>query len=104
MKQYTYDQFSDKTGLLPHIVAETVLAHKGVDATAAAWFVEHVERRTVHVYNHNRDFRKRMNGAQSRDYLYMFVQHWLDGYIKSPEAYVHRYPHDLFSVADLTNQ
>lgn len=100
MKQYTPEQFADKTGLLPHLVAEKVLSQTEVlaESPQGTWFIEHVERRTVHIYNRNKRFRKSLNGVNSREELYMFVWHWLDGYLKSPESYVQRCPHTLFSA------
>ena len=88
------------TGILPSVVAETVLNQNGIDCKTidGQWFVRHVETRTNHCYTHNATFRKSLNKDKGRDILYAFVQHWLDAFQNDPEQYVRR--HTLALVAD----
>lgn len=69
------------TPILPHIVAWAVCNE------AAAWlgsplptkWVRELSARANTIYAHNERFRRRIRGAgnRGRDYLWMFVRHWL---------------------------
>lgn len=97
------DDFMDETAIVPRAVAETVVGERGVmlvdplyagenglnHEQAKAWFIEHVERRTVMLWDNNKRFRKILesDGDNGRDTLYAFVEHWLDAYLDSPLDY-----------------
>jgi hypothetical protein len=70
----------DKTSILPHVVGRTVAERRGLGPEETEKFAQHVADRTVHLYNHNPTFKKKLHGAgdKGRDHLYAFANHWLD--------------------------
>lgn len=88
MKEFILEEFSDKTALLPRLVAETVILNRGLLVEEHIAFVDACETRTLANYNKNKLFRKQMNSSKGRDWLYSFVSHWLEGYTKNPEKYL----------------
>lgn len=69
------------TSIIPRAVAEGVCEEVQVWLQAALprrWVGELVGRANT-VYAHNEQFRRRIRGAgeQGRDYLWMFMRHWL---------------------------
>ncbi len=80
-KHYTLSHIEDKTSILPHVVGHTVAQRRGLSDEESEKFANHVAHRTVHLYNHNPTFRKKLHGSgnKGRDHLYMFANHWLDG-------------------------
>ena len=74
------------TVIIPRAVAE------GVCEEVTVWLQTPLPRRWVHeliahantVYAHNERFRRRINGSgnKGRDYLWMFMRHWLAALLK----------------------
>ena len=101
------DAFMDETSIVPSIIASTVVderqvmlvdpayaGDKGLNhEQAKAWFVDHVERRTIMLWDNNKRFRKILasKGNNGRDTLYAFVEHWLDAYLDDPLDYRKKY-------------
>ena len=90
-------EFDAKTPLLPHVVADTVLAeHIGeLSEVDRAWFRRHVYNRTLVLYEASPVWRADMeaSGDRGRDVLYTFVRHWLDAFLKDKGEYRKQYAH-----------
>ena len=105
------DAFADATSLLPGIIAQTVVTERclrgnelcdppyafvgdgGFDHEAsAAWFVAHVERRSVFLFDVNPRIRESLKGEAGKVVLYAFVDHWLDSYMDNRPEYRKRFP------------
>ena len=80
------------TIILPHVVADTVsrevIAGGDLQNQAAAWLAARADE----VYLANEDFAKkvRASGNKGRDYLYMFMRHWLASWLKKNAPAVSR--------------
>lgn len=77
-KRFTESDFTDKTSLLPDVIAETVANERDKDDAFTKKFQTYVKERMLAAYNANPEFRKKLNGAKGRDVAYTFVRHWLD--------------------------
>lgn len=89
-RTYTLDQLTGATCLLPRIIAEQVISDsdKVSDADYPCMerpFADFAEARTLHLFNHNRAFRRRLLSQNAIDYAYKIVAHWLDGQLKRKE-------------------
>jgi hypothetical protein len=81
------------TPILPHLVAWCVWSD------TAVWLGSPLPRRWVRelvgyantVYAHNDRFRRRINGVgdRGRDYLWMFMRHWLAALLKERRPHLH---------------
>jgi hypothetical protein len=81
------------TPIIPHIVAE------GVCEEVTVWLQSPLPRRWVRelaayantVYAHNDRFRRRIHGAGNlgRDYLWMFMRHWLASMLRQRRPQLH---------------
>ena len=73
--------FERLTGLLPDLVAETVLSRVGhsLSDDQVKWFVNHADMWTRWFHANNARWRRSLqsNGNAGRDRLYDFVKHWL---------------------------
>jgi hypothetical protein len=78
--KHSLEHIEDKTSILPHVVGRTVAEKRGLKGPEVEKFAQHVADRTVHLYNHNPTFKKKLHGAgdKGRDHLYAFANHWLD--------------------------
>jgi len=107
VKPTTLEQFTEATGLLPEVIASTVIEERDVNLTdptyvpvdsfldhdaAVQWFVNHVAWRTVFLYDNNDRLRKLFKTDQGRDGLYAFTEHWLDAYIHNPPDFRKKRP------------
>ncbi len=101
MRKLTIDEFSDKTALLPWLVAETVISSRQLYPDDHRDFVNSCDARTVHHYNTHEQFRKYMDGVERREWLYSFVNHWFDSYIKNPQEYLSNLEHRKKKVSPL---
>ena len=88
MKHLTLSEFYAEFPLLPWLVAETILEKNGHNPSEHQKFIASCDHRTLHHYNTHPRFRKYMDGGESREWLYAFVQHWMKSYFKSPEKYL----------------
>jgi len=105
------EDFVGETSLLPGLIAQAVIADRysrgnelcdpayafagggGLDHDASvAWFVSHVERRTVFLWDVNPRIRDILRGDSGRDVLYAFVGHWLDAYADNQPEYRRKRP------------
>lgn len=105
----TLDTFADATSLLPGLIAQMVIAERcprgnelcdppyafvgdeGLDHEAsAAWFISHVERRTIFMFDVTRRIREALRGESGRDVLISFVSNWLDAYMNDQPEYRRR--------------
>jgi hypothetical protein len=68
VKAFTLQEFQDTTALLPHVVADSISDDSAFSEWAAA--------RTLHLYNSNLEFRRRMDAPNNLDWLYAFMRHW----------------------------
>lgn len=70
---------SDLTPLIPEIIAENVskaLASIYIDQQEAEKLLcEKAER----IFQNNKTFRRSLKGPKGREYLYVFMAHWLKG-------------------------
>ena len=85
----TVEEFADQTSLLPMVIADTARAKRNLPPDE--FFAKSCEQRfraMDQVDNHHRKFR----GNSSREYAYMWVNHWLDAYLQNPEWYKQRHP------------
>jgi hypothetical protein len=91
---HSLQHIEDKTSILPHVVGRTVAERRGLKGVEAEKFAQHVADRTVHLYNHNTTFKKKLHGAgnKGRDHLYMFANHWLDAKSHLKEGAEHNPP------------
>jgi hypothetical protein len=63
-----------ETPLIPEIVADRV--------TQDEWMVTMLSEKARKIYQFNETFRKRCQSQHGNQYLFMFMQHWLEGYQK----------------------
>ena len=87
MKTLTLTEFSDKTALLPWLIAETVVLSSTSSLEDCEYFINTCDRRMLAHYNTDSNFRKKLDGKHSREFAYSFIGHWFDSYIKNPEMY-----------------
>lgn len=83
------EDFSDQTSLLPMVIADTARSKRGLQPDD--FFAKSCEQRFLamdEVVGHHSKFR----GKSSREYAYMWVNHWLDAYLLYPEWYKQRHP------------
>jgi len=93
MNQQALNNFADQTSLLPKVVAETCINQRNhnLSTEQQLWFINHTESRTVNLYQNNRDWKKSCLKSTGREFLYMFVNHWLDAFIKNPTLYQNKH-------------
>jgi hypothetical protein len=93
MTQKSFNEMADETALLPWLVAETVMLARNVNINVHSAFVENCDLRTLSLYNNNPSFKRNLLSAKRRNFLYAFVNHWLDSYLKDSEHYLakHKY-------------
>ena len=75
MQSKTLDQMIEDTGLLPHVVGETVAEQAG--EPDARQYGQYVTMRTLQLFNLNERWRRQVMQPGGRDYVYMFARHWL---------------------------
>jgi hypothetical protein len=91
-------EFIRATSLALEIIALTILGdRKAADKLTddeSAWFVIHVDHWVRWFHANDRKWRSKLQGRSNagRDYVYVFVNHWLDAYLKNPAQYQERHP------------
>ena len=82
-------KFEKKTALLPGVVAERCIEDRGLDRHDPKWdwFVEHVECYVRWLHANKPDWKRKLEGRDPRDFVYGFVNHWLDAYLHDPEKF-----------------
>ncbi len=88
MKQYTFQEMTSRTSLLPFLAAETILEKANLSLEVYQDFIQSCNIRALAHYNNNEDFRKNLDSGRGRDTLYMFIPHWLEAYNKNPQQYL----------------
>lgn len=103
------EAFAEATSLLPGVIAQTVITERcprgtelcdppyafagdeGLEHEAsAAWFISHVERRTIFLWDVNPRIQDILRSDAGRDVLNAFVNHWLDAYMNNQPEYRRR--------------
>ena len=81
---------SDDTEIIPEAVARTVINEAEIlrSLPVPDSAEDELVTRAEELYKHNETFRKkiRRNNEKARDYLYSFMQHWLDAIVKKNRA------------------
>lgn len=93
------DDIAADTGIIPEAVAEAAIEHAQVitgeniknHRIAEGHLVGHAEA----TYASNKDFRKKVqseadDGNAGRDYLFMYMRHWLAAWLKKHDSKVFR--------------
>lgn len=79
--------FEEKVILLPYVVAETVLGERGMDpySPEGQWFVGYVDGYVRWLHANKPDWKKKLEKSRDpRPFVYAFVNHWFDAYVKDP--------------------
>lgn len=79
------EQFSDLTAIIPSVIAQMCMDERGHAHDQC--FIEHVDLRTRWMHVNNLRWRKFLESEDGRDQLYIWVNHWLNGYMQDPELY-----------------
>lgn len=83
------DTFSERTAILPILIAETVLARRehSLSSKQIQWFIAYCDQRIRTLYQANQNWKRKLNSRSNagRDLCYTFINHWLDSYLKSGE-------------------
>jgi len=96
IKPTSPDELADATNLVPDAIIRTVIQERGVNLSdppyapelnhgaALQWFVGHVVRRLIFLFDTDPPFTRLLKSDGGRDALYAFVSHWLDAYLNNP--------------------
>jgi hypothetical protein len=101
--------FSQQTGLYADIIADIIISNRRTAFTQEKkdWFIDMADKRTRWLYANDSKWAKELKlnpkhkfpGNIGRDYLRMFINHWLDAYEKDIEKYQREHPMELFRGA-----
>lgn len=80
MRQYTLEDIERETCLLPDVITITVLDGRGYYESDREQFIAHAIDRTVKAFNCNPRFRRKLFNETGREWLYAFINHWLDAW------------------------
>jgi hypothetical protein len=85
--------FINITSILLDVVAITCINKKSHKLTQMQikWFVDFVDIRVRWLYTNNKKWKQKLNNQSSIDYVYTFVNHWLDAFIKNPKWFQERH-------------
>lgn len=72
---------SDLTPLIPEIIAETVVKSLPSIYSEEKESAEYLVNKAEAIFKNNQTFRRRLKGSKGREYLYVFMVHWLKGYL-----------------------
>ena len=91
-------EFADKTSIVPEILVETALEERGranpaledIDGKLTEKFAEHAAQWIVWFYENNDQWKEKVDsdGSEGLNWVYMWVSHWIDSFIKNPEKYL----------------
>jgi hypothetical protein len=76
MRPWSISEYTDKFPLIPYVVGQTIAMRNGVVGPEVERFARYTESRMIAVFNHNQRFRRQMMGQHSREWLYVFAEHW----------------------------
>ena len=82
--------FEKRTPILPGVVADTVMQQRGIDCQSPEgnWFSEHVDHYVRWLHANKPDWKRKLEKSEDpRDFVYAFVNHWLDAYLKDPKRF-----------------
>ncbi len=97
MQPTSPDIFSEETVLIPRVVAEGVLqrrlpASANLSDENRQWFLNYCDTYTRWLHANRRDWNRHLNGVKGRDFLWDFMGHWADAFIKDPDLFKQRHP------------
>lgn len=82
----TIEDFIDKTAIVPSIVVDRLGCN--LPENRLQWFTNHVENRLLAMWP---KYRYQFLGLGGRDFVYMWVEHWLTSYIRDFDCYESQY-------------
>lgn len=101
---YDKTHFENKTALLVELIARTVLDEKTKEGNKpepdqVEYFVTHSDLWVRWFYANDQTWKRAIdshknNGNYGRDYVYRFVGHWADAFLKNPADYIAKHPKD----------
>jgi len=80
--------------IVPLAVADAVMEERRLSGTSEArWFADHVDCWVRWFHANDPKWRRRLDRADEKDldWVYMWVNHWADSFIKDPQKYVDRW-------------
>jgi len=83
--------FEKRTPILPGVVADTVMEQRGMDyqSPEGNWFSEYVDHYVRWLHANKPDWKRKLEKSRDpRPFIYSFVNHWLDSYLKDPKRFV----------------
>jgi hypothetical protein len=94
MKPTDREQFEQKTSLLLPVIVRTCLGNHRLTDAQVEWFQDHVDHRVRWYHANKPEWTRKLNSPTNlgRDWVYMWVTHWLSAYLLDPEDYQQRCP------------
>jgi len=82
--------FDRRTGLLPDLIAETIIATQAptLSEYARAWFIRDTDNRMRRLYQRRPSFKKLLERDQTPNTAYAFISHWLNSFCKNQTKYM----------------
>ena len=77
----THKRIEDETPILPFVIADSVTRelekYLGRQLDSRESLIERIVAKGDGCYQHDECFRRMIRGTNGRDYMYMFMRHWL---------------------------
>lgn len=83
--------FDEATALLGYTIADRLFSEKDpqgmISPENREWFGDWAHGRMTELFNRDPKWNRKLRGPRGRDHAYMWVGHWMDAFMKSPEAF-----------------